>query len=468
MSHASLPWKHAGVMGLGLSGVAAAGLLARRGVRVTAFDQQPLEALGPQAAALQGLGVTLRCGVADAPGIFRGCDVVVASPGVPPSSPPLAEARAGCVPIIAEVELGSRLARGALVGVTGSNGKSTVTTLAGEILRAAGMSVRVCGNVGTPLTAVAEQDLALPEEEARRIHYVVELSSFQLEGIETLRAQVAVLLNLSPDHQDRYVRPEDYYAAKSRIFENQVGDDVAVVNWDDGPCREMAARLTARLFPFSLTHDLEEGAVLDGGRLVLRRAGRDEVLTEAAEVPLPGRHNLENVLAAASAAAHCGAPPAAVASAVAGFKGLPHRLEPVGEVGGVAYYNDSKATNVGATRRALESFDRPIVLLLGGYDKGGDFESLREPMRGKLRALVTFGKAGADIARRLEGAAPLVLRAGALADAVRQAAGAATSGDVVLLAPACASFDAYSGFDRRGEDFRSQVRGLTARAQGGS
>ena len=464
MTQAQTPWKRAGVMGLGLSGVAAAGFLARRGTRVTAWDDTPADRLSPEAKALAGIGVQMSAGPART--AFDGCEAVIASPGVPGTAPALAAARSAGIPILAEVELASRYLRGVLIGITGSNGKSTVTALTGEILKTAGIPTRICGNIGTPLTQVVEADESLPDAQARGVHYVAELSSFQLEGIETLRPHIAVLLNLSPDHQDRYESTEDYYAAKSRIFMNQRGDDIAVVNWDDAASRPHAERLAARLFPFSLAQDLEEGAVLQAGKIMVRRGGKDDVVMPASRVPLKGRHNLENALAAASVAVHCGASLEAVAAGIEAFRGLPHRLEFVREVGGVSYYNDSKATNVGATLRALEAFDVPVVLLLGGYDKGGDFESLREPLRGKLRALVTFGKAGGDIAARLDGAAPKILETSSLADAIRTAAATARSGDVVLLAPGCASFDAYTGFEKRGEDFKAQVGRLATQAGG--
>jgi len=458
-------------MGLGLSGRAAAGFLARRGVRVVAADAKPPESLEGSLSGLDELGATLRLGPGPAsqPAVFTGCDIVIVSPGVAPEAAPLAGARRSGIPLIAEVELASRFLRGVLLGITGSNGKSTVTALVGHILEQAGRSARVCGNIGTALTAVAEADLVLDEAEAREVHYVVELSSFQLEGIETLRPRIAALLNLSPDHQDRYEAPADYYAAKARIFMNQVGDDIAVINWDDAHARAAAERLMSRLFPFSLTQDLEEGAVLSGDSLRLRRRGSDEEIMKAGDVPLAGRHNLENVLAAASIAAHCEVPLERIARAVSTFRGLPHRLERVAEIDGVSWYNDSKATNVGSTVRAVEAFDRPIVLLLGGRDKGGDFEALRAVLAEKtprLRGLVAFGEAGSDIARRVDGVAPATRLCGSLAQAVEEARRLAEAGDVVLLAPGCASFDAYTGFDARGEDFRSLVAGPAAGEEG--
>ncbi len=461
----NIPWRRVGVMGLGVSGVAAAGYLARHGAQVTAADGKSRDALGPAPAAMESLGVTLRLAeAAQDASLFAGCEAVIASPGVPPTAPALAGAKAAGVPVLAEVELAARALRGVMVGITGSNGKSTVTELTGRMLKAAGFPTRVCGNIGTPLLEVVEADEALDDRAAERMHYVVELSSFQLEGIVTLAPRVAVLLNLSPDHQDRYASSDEYYAAKERIFMNQRDGDAAVVNWDDPFTRRMAGKLTARVFPFSLTQDLNEGAVLRDRKLILRHDGRDDVLMPAAEVPLRGRHNLENVLASAAAARFCGAPLDAAARAVREFRGLPHRLELVATLGGVSWYNDSTATNVGATMRALQAFNEPLVLLLGGYDKGGAFEDLREPLAalpGGVRALITFGKAGPDIAARLDGAVMSLVKTGSLADAVSAAAGCARPGDVVLLAPACASFDAYTGFAQRGEDFRRLVHELT-------
>ncbi len=465
MNAPAVPWKRVGVMGLGASGVAAAGFLARRGVEVIAADSKPLDSLRREASALRALGVVLKCGERNDT-VFRDCEIVVTSPGVAGSAAELTAARGSGIRVIAEVELASRYSRGVLIGITGSNGKSTVSAMIGEMLRAAGVTARVCGNFGTPLTAVIETDMSLPQVEAQRVHYVVELSSFQLEGIESMRPRVAVLLNISDDHQDRYDRIESYRDAKARIFVNQHGDDIAILNWDDPSTRTLAERLAARLFPFSLLQDLEEGAVLRRQDLLLRRGGTEQIIVQSTEVPIPGRHNLENVLAAAAVAAHCGVAAEAMAAAVRGFRGLPHRLEFVREVEGVSYYNDSKATNIGATRRALEAFDVPLVLLLGGRDKGGDFESLRDAMKGRIRAIVTFGEAGPGIARRLKGAAPRVLESGSLSEAVVCAAEVARAGDVVLLAPGCASFDAFENFEKRGEGFRDIVRELVRRTGG--
>jgi len=476
-TEARTDWTRAGVMGLGLSGCAAAGLLAGRGVEVIALDDRSREELPDRVAGLERGGVVVRAGrdAGAREDAFAGCEVVIASPGVPPKTAPLAGAVQRGIPVLAEVELASRYLRGVLIGITGSNGKSTVTTLTGRMLQEAGLRATVCGNIGTPLAECAEADLALSEEVARGVHYVVELSSFQLEGCDTLRPRVAVLLNLSPDHQDRYARTGDYYTAKGRLFMNQTPDDLAIVNADDPEVMRLARNTAARRFPFSSRVALEEGALLSDDVLILRRGAGDEALMPADRIPLAGRHNIENVLAASAAAASCGAGLASIAAAVAAVRPLPHRLEPVGRVDGVDYVNDSKATNVGATIRALESFEAPVVLLLGGYDKGGDFTSLREALGrpGAVRALVTFGRAGDAIGAVVRpmvashgGTVFPVLRAGALAEAVAAARTAARPGDVVLLAPGCASFDAYRNFEERGADFARMVRDM-ARSAGG-
>ena len=462
----AIPWRRAGVMGLGLSGLAAAGFLARRGVAVMAADDRTRDELmlrpgvAREIEDLEAAGVQMRLGPSS-PEVFADCDAVIASPGVSPVAAPLASAAARGIPVLAEVELAARFLRGVLIGITGSNGKSTVTSLTGCILKEAGIPSSVCGNIGTPLTRIAEADLDLPEEKARAMRYVVELSSFQLEGIETLHPHIAVLLNLSPDHQDRYRSSDDYYAAKGRIFMNQSPEDVAIVNEDDAAAQMLARRTAARRFPFSATQDLPQGALRRGDDLMLRRGRGDEPFMKVTDVPMPGRHNVENVLACAAAAAHCGAGPGEIARAVAAYAPLPHRLEPVGTIDGITYVNDSKATNVGAALGALSAFEEPVVLLLGGYDKGGDFEELRAPLQrpGRVRGLVTFGAAGPAIARLLRGAAPAA-EASDLSDAVRRARAMARTGDVVLLAPACASYDAYNNFEERGEDFRNIVRAL--------
>jgi UDP-N-acetylmuramoylalanine--D-glutamate ligase len=297
--------------------------------------------------------------------------------------------------------------------------------------------------------------------DAPEVVYVAEVSSFQLEAIETFRPKVAALLNLSPDHQDRYEAPSDYYAAKARIFMNQEADDFAVLNADDPETWAMAPKLKARVIPFSLKGNAGSGVLLRDGALVHAADGRSTPIMPAADVPLPGRHNLENVAAAAAIALALEASPSAIRRGVASFQALPHRLRFVRRVRGAAVYDDSKATNVGSTIRAVEAFTEPIVLLLGGRDKGGDFPSLVPHLAGRVRSIVTFGEAGPLIAGQLGGLLP-VIQGGSLRQAARSAVDAARPGDVVLLAPACASFDAYTGYAARGDDFVRIVNELAA------
>lgn len=458
-------------MGLGLSGEAAARFLVGRGAKVVASESRDEAALGSLPSELRALGAVVECGPHRG-GVFEGCEIVVLSPGVPPRQEALERARASGARVVSEVELASWYLEGKIVGITGSNGKSTVTALSAAILNESGVRARPCGNIGLPLIAMAGglrgemhvKDLGRSESfgnDAPDAVYVVEASSFQLEGIETFHPAVAALLNLSPDHQDRYDRAEDYYAAKARIFMNQKAGDVAVLNADDPPTWSLAREIRSRIVPFSVEGKADSGVLVTDGRLIRIEDGAETFLMDVSEVPLRGRHNLENVAASAAVALSMGGKAAAVRRAVGNFQALPHRLKFVGEVRGAAVYDDSKATNVGSTIRALEAFESPIVLLLGGRDKGGDFLSLIPHLKRCARAVVTFGEAGADIAERLTGEVP-VIRGGPLAEAVRAAIDASRAGDVVLLAPACASFDAYSGYAARGDHFTRIVREIAA------
>jgi UDP-N-acetylmuramoylalanine--D-glutamate ligase len=358
------------------------------------------------------------------------------------------------VRIVAEVEVASWFLRGTIVGITGSNGKSTTTSLAGHVLEAAGLDAVACGNLGTPLS-----DLIATDTPAR--HYVVELSSFQLEGIETLRPRIAALLNLTPDHQDRYPDNAAYYDAKMRLFMNQGPSDHCIVNADDPEVRRRTASLRGRRHRFSRTGAVDEGACVAGGMLVLRRGGRDTPVMPVTDVPLFGVHNQENVLTALLIADLSGVPMPVAADGVRSFRGLPHRLEKVRELDGVAWYNDSKATNVGATAQSLASFERGVVLILGGKDKGGAFTDLEPLVRARVAHLVLMGQARETIRREIGEAAPVTMAAD-MDEAVAAARTLARPGGVVLLAPACASFDQYSGFEARGDHFRRLVAALPA------
>jgi UDP-N-acetylmuramoylalanine--D-glutamate ligase len=433
------------VFGAGKSGVAAANFLALRGETVVVTDSRPEGEL-PLAASLDPR--VERAFGGHPPGVLAGADLVVLSPGIPADIPPLREAAARSIPIISEIELAFRHLNGTVIAVTGSNGKSTTTALLGEILRHAGLDPVVAGNIGEPLIATVGY--------AER-HYVVELSSFQLETVESFRADVALLLNITPDHLDRYPSMEEYAAAKVRIFRNQTPADVAVVNADDP--RTSEPRTRARIVRFSSSRSLDEGAFVRQGQLVLRRPGREEWIPRSA-LRLAGTANVENALAAWAAADACGAGVDAVRAAFESFRGLPHRMVLVREVAGIRWINDSKGTNVDASVKSLEGMDEGrTVLILGGKDKKGEFERLRPLVAAKAKAVLTIGAASARIGQALAGTAPVV-PCGTLERAVAWASEHAVAGDAVLLSPACASFDQFESFEHRGRRFEELVGAL--------
>ena len=445
------------VVGLARSGMSAARFLLDRGAEVTVNDQRGAAELGGEARTLESLGAAV---VLDGhpESIFRSAEMVVVSPGVPLALPVFAAARAGGAEILSEIELAARYLEGTIVAITGSNGKSTTTALAGDMLRAGGLRARTCGNIGIPFIEMADED-------GPDAFYALEVSSFQLEAIQRFRPKVAVLTHITPDHLDRYADYAAYVGAKARIFEAQTSDDHAVLNDRDGDSRSLRPRLRAQVHLFSTERPVENGGYLENGRLVLARGGRVETLAEAAELPIPGSHNIENVLAAAIACREAGVPVEAIRAAALAFRALPHRLEKVDEIGGVAFYNDSKATNVDAAMKALASFPgRRVWIVLGGKDKGGDFASLIPLLRERAAAVLTIGQAAATIEQQIAGSRP-VIRAGRLEQAVRDAARlAGAEGGVVLLAPGCASFDQYRNYEERGEHFRSIVRALREEA----
>ena len=379
------------VVGLARSGVAAAGFLASRGARVVATDRKPAGELPEEALSLARRGVTLELD-GHRPASFRSAALVVVSPGVPWDLPELAAARRAGVTVMAELELGYRFLPGRVAAVTGTKGKSTTTAALGAMLREAGQDVRVGGNIGQPVTGLLEG--AGPETA-----FVLEVSSFQLEGTQTFRPRLAVFLNLSADHLDRHASYAEYVAAKARIFRNQLAEDWAVVNGDDPEVVALARAGRARVVRFhGGGHPVPRGeagdvAFISGGEARLRRDGREEALFPLASLRLPGAHLASDVLAAACAARLLGAPAAAVARAVAGFAGVEHVLEAVAELGGVRFYNDSKATNVAAARKSLLAFDGPLLVILGGRYKGGDFADLAPALALKGRAVMAIGEA---------------------------------------------------------------------------
>jgi UDP-N-acetylmuramoylalanine--D-glutamate ligase len=425
---------------------------------VQGTDRLPRETLRGDLAALERRGVGLATGGHRAED-FLDADLIVISPGVRTDMDLLTQARARGIPVWAEVELASRLTSARFLGITGTNGKSTTTSLLGAVLESAGFPVVVAGNIGTALCEVVP---ALGPS-----HWVVaELSSFQLETIVTFRPHVAVLLNLAPDHLDRYANVADYYAAKARIFMNQTPEDVAVLNADDPPALEWARGLRSRTHLFSRIRTVGDGAFVRDGRLVIRRDGRVEAACGVAEIRIQGLHNLENSLAAAAAAAAIGVPAGAIGDALKRFPGLPHRLELVAEAGGVRYVNDSKGTNVGAVVKSLESYAGGVILIAGGKDKGGDFAPLRPLVASRVKTLLLLGQARDAIRTQLVGACPME-EVPTLEAAVQRAAEIATAGDTVLLSPACASFDMFRDFEHRGDVFREAVRMHVARRETG-
>ncbi|HEU4521480.1 MAG TPA: UDP-N-acetylmuramoyl-L-alanine--D-glutamate ligase [Thermoanaerobaculia bacterium] len=432
------------VVGAGKSGVAAANFLAGRGNPVVLSDSNPSPSLPYQIDP-----AVVRMFGPQNPSLLDDVTRIVLSPGVPTTIPLLQEAAARAIPIVGEIELAFEHLRGNVIAVTGSNGKSTTTALIGEILRVAGRQPIVAGNIGEPLIA------ALDPENPRQ--YVLELSSFQLETVDRFRANVALLLNITPDHMDRYPSFDAYAAAKYRIFRNQQAGDTAIVNASD---RRAAARDSAvRIWQFSASQKVEKGAWLDGQDMVVALDG-DERRMPRASLKLQGMANVENALAAWLAARAVGVSDLDVQIAFGTFAGLPHRMVLVREIDGVRWVNDSKGTNVDATMKSLEGYEpSSVILILGGKDKAGEFEKMRDLVSSRVRTVLTIGAAAERIAEALEGTAEIVA-AGEMARAVAWAKEHAKKGETVLLSPACASFDQYRNFEHRGQHFEELVRAL--------
>jgi UDP-N-acetylmuramoylalanine--D-glutamate ligase len=451
---AELRGKRVTVVGLARSGLAACTVLAERGALVVGTDRSPRETLRGDLAGLEARGVRIETG-GHRTESFLAADLIVISPGVPTGLPLLAQARSREIPVWGEVELASRLTAARFLGITGTNGKSTTTSLVGAMLESASFPVVVAGNIGTALCEVVTT--------LSPSHWVVaELSSFQLETIVSFRPQAAALLNLAPDHLDRYADLDAYYAAKARIFMNQTSDDYAVLNADDPPTLAWARGIRSRPRLFSRMRTMGDGAFVRDGRLIVRRDGRTDAVCGVGEIRIPGLHNLENGLAAAAMASAIGVPPAAIGEALRRFPGLPHRLELVAEMDGVRYVNDSKGTNVGAVLKSLEGYAGGVILIAGGKDKGGDFGPLRPLVASRVKTLLLIGQARQAIRDQLAGACPME-EAPTLEAAVARGAAIAVAGDTVLLSPACASFDMFRDFEHRGDVFRQAVRDLASR-----
>ena len=444
------------VVGLARTGVATALFCAARGARVIATDTRNETEIGEAVAKLKEAGVMLELGCHQEK-TFLDQDLIIPSPGVPADDAHLQAARSKGVTLWSEIELAYRFLKGRLIGITGSNGKTTTTSLIEHILQTAGMQTILAGNIGTPLIACID---SMNDD----TWTVAELSSFQLELIDSFRPNIGVFLNLTPDHLDRHHTLEAYGAAKARLFENQTGEDAAVLNADDAATTQYAPSLP-RVYWFSRKQRVAQGAYVRGEEIVFRQDGREEALLKLEDIPLAGAHNVENVLAAAAATRLAGASPSSIAKGVRSFAGVEHRLEFVSEIAGVRYYNDSKATNVDATLKALDAFPGRILIILGGKDKGSDYTVLQKPLREKAILALLIGAAAEKIETQIAGSVAIE-RAETLDRAIEIASHAAQRGDVVLLAPACASFDQFQNYEHRGRVFKDLVRQLETQAAG--
>lgn len=449
------------VLGAGKSGIASAKFLAERGAVVALHDRNEVENW-PEAA--RSLKSTHNVGVMSGQipsWLLDQIELVVISPGVPTNTIPARYVDRKEGEVIGEVELAYRFMKGRIVGITGSNGKTTTTTLIGEILKNAGIETQVGGNIGTPL-------LNLAETSTDETWTVVELSSFQLETIKDFHPQVAICLNVTPNHLDRYDSFTDYAAAKHRIFTNQTAADVAILNADDEITASWATELKAAVSLFSVKRELNEGLFLRGRDLVCRANGKEKVLTTRDEIFVQGLHNVENVLAALAAALACGASPESMRDTIRNFKGVEHRIEFVAEIDGIKFYNDSKATSVDAASKALEALSEgsgKTVLILGGRGKNAPYAPLADLIEKSVRSLIVFGEDGDNIESQLKNHAAIV-KVGSMQEAVAAGFESAEKGDAVLLAPACASFDMFTSFEERGKEFKSRVHSLKSMVKG--
>jgi UDP-N-acetylmuramoylalanine--D-glutamate ligase len=441
------------VVGLGRSGLSAAGFLRERGARVTVSDTRSAKELAEQIPALLEAGIMVESG---GHGLltFRRQDLIVVSPGVPLETPEVAQAIAFGTPVMGELELASRFLDGSVVAITGSNGKTTTTTLIGKIFMDAGLPTQVGGNIGLPVIDLIAQ--SRPET-----WNVLEVSSFQLETVEEFKPRIALVLNVTPDHLDRHKTFERYWEAKARITARQTAEDFLVLNAEDGNAQRVAAKTKAQIFWFSGRRAVKQGAFVHGESVLwlATEGGRPEPVMPVAEIPLRGGHNVENVLAAVAAARLAGIDAETIRAAVKGFTAVEHRLELVRVRHGVEFYNDSKATNVDATVKALESFTGGVHLILGGRDKDSDYKIMSELLRERVKAVYTIGSAAEKIERQLAGVVKMV-SAGTLDAAVALAAKDAVGGETVLLAPACSSFDQFKNYEERGRVFRAAVERL--------
>lgn len=441
------------VVGLGKSGLSSALFLRAQGARVTVSDTRSAEALAKEIPALLDAGIMVESG---GHGLltFRRQDLIVVSPGVPMDTPEVKQVKAFGLPVIGELELASRFLQGKVVAITGSNGKTTTTTLLGKIFEDAGVSTLVGGNIGLPVIDLVAKSTADTVS-------VLEVSSFQLETIEEFHPWISVVLNITPDHLDRHGSFENYAAAKTRITERQEAGDFLVLNAEDKPTQMVAAKTRAQIYWFSPRRPIKQGTFVHGESIffVAKEGAKPEPIMPVAEIKLKGAHNVENVLAAVCAARLAGILAEKIRASVAEFKGVEHRLEFVRLLRGVEFYNDSKATNVDAAMKAVASFASGIHLILGGKDKDSDYATMADSLKERVKVVYTIGSAAEKIERQLQGVVKIV-SAETMQTAVAEAAKAAVAGDVVLLAPACSSFDQFENYEHRGQVFRQLVNEL--------
>lgn len=460
------------VLGLAKSGVQVAKVLHERGAVITVNDKKERDQ-SPEASELESLGISVICGGHPEGLIHKGVSLVVKNPGIPYSAPPVQQALQLGIEVVTEVEVAYRLCNAPIIGITGSNGKTTTTTWVGRMLDAAGMNPIVAGNIGTPLCEAAE-------EATEDNWMVVELSSFQLKGTETFRPKIGCLLNIAETHLDYHGDMQDYVDSKAKLFANQVESDTAVLNWDDPVCRELVPYVKALILPFSMNEELIHGVFVSPSFIVgqdddLKRhiiyresAEQETIIADVDSIGLPGRFNVENALAACGIAIAAGADPAKLGEVLSSFRGVEHRLEYVADKGGAAYYNNSKATNSKATTMALASFQRPIVLIAGGLDRGSDYLELLPVLKGRVKALVAMGQTKDKLVNvaQLAGLKHIISvdngesAAAVLQQAVREASVLAEEGDIVLLSPACASWDMFTSYEERGRIFKEAVHNL--------
>ncbi|MBM7855937.1 UDP-N-acetylmuramoylalanine--D-glutamate ligase [Desulfohalotomaculum tongense] len=439
------------VVGAARSGIAAAEFLVGKGAEVTLTDAKPAEELGEKVQKLAGQGVNLALGGQYPDPAAGGYHMVVVSPGVPLTFPPVAQAHRADIPVIGELELAFRFAEAPVVAVTGTNGKTTTTSLVGEIFKNSGINTLVAGNIGLPLISAVEN---YGEDDV----IVVEVSSFQLETIQTFRPHVAVILNITPDHLDRHGSMDNYIAAKAKIFSNQVPLDYTVLNYDQPNTAALAQQSMGRVIFFSRQHTLDTGVYIQKGNIVVTMDGVTTEILPVNKLSMPGGHNLENALAAVACAAAMGVKVEQIQQTLSTFPGVAHRLETVAEINGVRYVNDSKATNPDAAVKALEAFNQPIVLIAGGLNKGSSFTELARKIKEKVRVLILLGEHGDEIKRAVqEQNFDTFVEVEDYLEAVKVAHRVAEPGEVVLLSPACASWDMFRNYEQRGNLFRELV-----------